>query len=113
MIKPRTQEEQAQHCHDTYGFTNPLTVRCNCDGCLGQLVLEKQSHKSKVPAKIFTEEEYSRDPGMVVRAATIQPVIVARADGTPRVVITIPVEEHEYLICNWCGCTYVAPVMEK
>ena len=46
------------------------------------------------PTKVFTEAEYKADAGKVIAyAAASGTAIVARADGTPRVVISIPPAE--------------------
>jgi hypothetical protein len=44
--------------------------------------------------KVFTEAEYQADAGRVIaHAATAGTAIVARSDGSPRVVISIPPAE--------------------
>lgn len=46
------------------------------------------------PTKVFTEAEYRANAGKVIAHATAAgSAIVARADGTPRVVISIPPAE--------------------
>lgn len=47
--------------------------------------------RDAAPTKVFTEAEYQADASKVIaHAAAAGSAIVARADGSPRVVISIP-----------------------
>lgn len=49
---------------------------------------------TRAPTRVFTEAEYRADAGRVIaHAAAAGSAIVARSDGTPRVIISIPPAE--------------------
>jgi hypothetical protein len=59
-----------------------------------------------VAPRVFTEEEYQADPSKVVaHAAETGIAVVARADGTPRVVIFIPPAEYAKNRTSWPACS--------
>jgi hypothetical protein len=56
--------------------------------------MDPKGSSSTSSARVFTEAEYRADAGRVIaHAATEGRAIVVRADGTPRVVISIPPAE--------------------
>lgn len=79
--------------HDQFGV-----VICSCGlVCLG--LAEWQRHATAVG--VFSEAEYSDDPGRVIaHAVSTGRAVVARADGSARVVISIPAAEQ----AEQCEC---------
>jgi hypothetical protein len=56
-----------------------------------EAVMDPKHPANPLPTKIFTEAEYRADVSKVIaHAAEAGSAIVARADGSPRVVIAIP-----------------------
>jgi hypothetical protein len=56
--------------------------------------MDPKHDSGAVPTRVFTEAEYQADASRVIAHATAAgSAIVARADGSPRVVISIPPAE--------------------
>ncbi len=58
------------------------------------MAMADDNQNGSTPSRVFTEAEYRADAKSVVaHAVATGSAIVARADGTPRVVISIPPAE--------------------
>lgn len=56
--------------------------------------MDTKHRPNAAPTKVFTEAEYRANAGKVIAHATVTgSAIVARPDGSPRVVISIPPAE--------------------